>query len=303
MSAAAAGITLLDGGMGRELSRMGAPFRLPEWSALALIEGPQFVSRAHAAFIAAGADIITTNSYGLAPSRLGAERFARDGLRLADLAGRLARMEAGRAGRRVRVAGSLPPIFETYRPELFEPDEAPRILAVVAAGLAPHIDFWLVETQSSMAESAAAIAAVRATGLPIWVSYTLRDEIGREGPPELRSGERVEQAVARDLSLGTAAVLFNCSQAEVMNAAVLAAAPIVARSASPHAPIGVYANAFKPEPQAVEPYAGISEMREDLGPARYLEFARTWVESGATVVGGCCGIGPEYIAALRAHFR
>lgn len=77
--------------MGRQLSRMGAPFRLPEWSALALIEAPQFVGEAHEAFIAAGAQIITTNSYGLAPSRIGDARFATDGLRLADLSGRLAR--------------------------------------------------------------------------------------------------------------------------------------------------------------------------------------------------------------------
>ena len=53
---------LLDGGMGRELERIGAPFRQPEWSALALIEGPEFVTKAHTAYIEAGADVITTNS-------------------------------------------------------------------------------------------------------------------------------------------------------------------------------------------------------------------------------------------------
>ena len=55
-------VAILDGGMGRQLARMGAPFRLPEWSALALIEAPRFVSEAHDAFIKAGAQIITTNS-------------------------------------------------------------------------------------------------------------------------------------------------------------------------------------------------------------------------------------------------
>ena len=89
-------VTLLDGGMGRQLSRMGAPFRLPEWSALALIEAPEFVSRAHAAFIDGGAQIITTNSYGLAPSRIGEARFTSQGLTLADRAGRLARAAAER---------------------------------------------------------------------------------------------------------------------------------------------------------------------------------------------------------------
>ena len=75
-------ITILDGGTGRELMRMGAPFRQPEWSALALMEGPQFVTRVHQAFIEAGADAITTNSYAIVPFHIGAERFQQRGLRV-----------------------------------------------------------------------------------------------------------------------------------------------------------------------------------------------------------------------------
>ncbi len=299
-------ITILDGGMGRQLLRMGAPFRLPEWSALALIEAPQFVSDAHDAFIAAGAQIITTNSYALAPARIGDARFAAEGMHLADLSGRLARAAAARAGTGVLVAGSLPPVFESYRPDLFDADRAPAIIDVLAAGLAPHIDLWLIETQSSTVEAEVAIAAARRKSTsPLWVSYTLRDEAGRQGPAELRSGEPVEQAVALAIRHGAEAILFNCSQPEVMNAAVLAAvAAMAARGSGVRAPrIGVYANAFAPEQNAVEPYAGISEIRHDVSPQRYLEWAREWVRSGATIIGGCCGIAPEHITALRAQFR
>jgi len=298
-------ITILDGGMGRQLSRMGAPFRLPEWSALALIEAPRFVSDAHDAFIAAGAQIITTNSYALAPSRIGEARFAADGLRLADLSGRLARAAADRAadraGGRILVAGSLPPVFESYRPDLFDAGRAPAIIDVLVAGLAPHVDLWLIETQSSTLEAEVAITASQRSRLPTWVSFTLRDEIDRDGPAQLRSGESVELAVAFAMRHGAEAVLFNCSQPEVMNSAVLAAAGVLADPASTAVRLGVYANAFVPESQAVEPYAGISQMRDDLGPQRYLEYAAQWVRSGATIVGGCCGIGPEHIAALRAQ--
>lgn len=295
-------ITLLDGGMGRQLSRMGAPFRLPEWSALALIEAPWFVSEAHDAFIAAGAQVITTNSYGLAPSRIGELRFASDGERLADLSGRLARDATRRAGQRVRVAGSLPPVFESYRPELFDADRAPAIMDVLVAGLAPHIDLWLIETQSSTAETQVAIEASRSANKPTWISYTLRDEIGRNGTPQLRSGESVGKAVAFAMRCGAEAVLFNCSQPEVMNAAVLEAVAAIGNEATAAMRVGVYANAFLPEADAVEPYAGISEIRADLDPKSYLDFATDWVRSGATIVGGCCGIGPEHIATLRAHF-
>jgi S-methylmethionine-dependent homocysteine/selenocysteine methylase len=296
-------ITLLDGGMGRQLLRMGAPFRLPEWSALALIEAPQFVSDAHDAFIAAGAEVITTNSYAIAPSRIGDARFAAEGRELANLSGRLAHDAARRAPRRVLVAGSLPPVFESYRPDLFDVDRAPAIIDVLVSGLAPNIDLWLIETQSSTVEAEVAIAAARRQSpLPIWVSYTLRDEQGRNGPPELRSGEPVERAVATALRHGARAVLFNCSQPEVMNDAVLAAVAALEQDSDEPPRIGVYANAFAPEPCAVEPYAGISELRDDLSAARYLELAKQWVQSGATLVGGCCGIGPEHIAALRAYF-
>ena len=66
---------ILDGGLGRELQAMGAPFRQPEWSALALMEGAEYVRAAHDAFLQAGADIITTNSYAIVPFHIGADVF------------------------------------------------------------------------------------------------------------------------------------------------------------------------------------------------------------------------------------
>jgi len=88
-----------------------------------------------------------------------------------------------------------------------------------------------------------------------------------------------------------------------MNAAVQAAAAALSNHPSAVLRIGVYANAFSPEPPTDTPYAGISQLREDLTPEYYLDCATRWVHSGATLVGGCCGIGPEHISALRAHFR
>lgn len=64
-------LTLLDGGLGRELKRLGAPFRQPEWSALALMEAPECVTQTHQAFIQAGAEVITTNAYALVPFHIG----------------------------------------------------------------------------------------------------------------------------------------------------------------------------------------------------------------------------------------
>ena len=102
---------------GRELARVGAPFRQPEWSALALIEAPQFVTQVHQSYVQAGADVITTNSYAVVPFHIGAERFARDGQALAARGWQPGpRGSPMRRGRRVSVAGSLPPTNGFYRP-------------------------------------------------------------------------------------------------------------------------------------------------------------------------------------------
>lgn len=76
-------LVLLDGGMGRELQRRGAPFRQPEWSALALSEAPEQVEAVHRAYIEAGAQVITSNSYAVVPFHIGEERFATEGESLA----------------------------------------------------------------------------------------------------------------------------------------------------------------------------------------------------------------------------
>jgi homocysteine S-methyltransferase len=94
---------ILDGGMGRELKRIGAPFQQPEWSALALLEGPHFVEQAHDAFVNAGARVITTNSYAVVPFHIGQQRFEQHGEQLAALAGQLARRSADKAAHKVLV--------------------------------------------------------------------------------------------------------------------------------------------------------------------------------------------------------
>ncbi len=226
-------ITLLDGGTGRELLRMGAPFRQPEWSALALMEAPVFVTRVHQAFIAAGAEIITTNSYAIVPFHIGAERFKSDGLRLAALAGRVAREAADASAGRVRVAGSLPPICGSYRAEWFDPMFARPILATLADGLRPFVDHWQAETLSCIEEAELVREVIGRDDKPLWLAFTLRDEAGSGRlEPELRSGQRVADAVKAAISLGAQAILFNCSQPEVMGAALTLARQRIAESAT-----------------------------------------------------------------------
>ena len=303
MPSAAERMTILDGGTGRELLRAGAPFRQPEWSALALIEAPEFVTRVHQAYVEAGAQVITTNSYALVPFHIGAERFAADGARLALLAGRLAREVADAAPARVRVAGSLPPICGSYRADWFDAQFARPILEVLVEGLRPSVDHWQAETLSAIAEAKLVRDVLGDDRRPLWLSFTLTDERPIAGLPRLRSGEPAGEAVAAAVELGASAVLFNCSQPEVMADAVDRAREVlgaVRRYGSGGIEIGVYANAFAPQHPTAKANSGLSDIRADLTPAGYLRWAREWVKRGATIVGGCCGIGPEHVAALRA---
>ena len=295
-------ICLLDGGTGRELLRIGAPFEQPEWSARALIEAPHFVTRVHQAFVAAGADVITTNSYAVVPFHLGQARFDATGHALAALSGRLAREAVDRSTRSVAVAGGLPPLLGSYRADRFDATAARPILATLVDALAPWIDHWLAETLSAIVEAELVREVVGAGGKPLWLSFTLADEGGAAALPRLRSGERVTDAVTSALRLGAAAVLFNCSRPEVMGAAVSAARQVLATNgpSSSSVPIGVYANAFVPGAPVIEANAGLSELRGDVTPAAYLAWARDWVARGARIIGGCCGVGPEHIGALRS---
>jgi S-methylmethionine-dependent homocysteine/selenocysteine methylase len=291
-------VTILDGGTGRELKRIGAPFRQPEWSALALIEAPEFVTRVHEAYVAAGAEVITTNSYAVVPFHIGAERFAADGPRLAALAGRLARAVADAAGG-VRVAGSLPPICGSYRADWFDAGFARPILRVLVAAMTPFVDHWQAETLSAIAEAELVREVLGADARPLWLSFTLNDE-RIPGQPRLRSGETVAAAAAAAVRLGAAAVLFNCSQPEVMGDAVDAARGILTAAGRGDVEVGVYANAFAPQRADAEANSDYSRLRDDLSPAGYLAWAEDWVRRGARVVGGCCGIGPEHVALLSA---
>lgn len=281
-------VTVLDGGMSRELMRVGAPFRQPEWSALALLEAPDLVRAAHAEFARAGAEVITTNAYAVVPFHLGTERFATDGARLAALAGALARDVADEFG--VRVAGCLPPPLGSYRPDLFEPREAAAILDVLVAAQAPFVDVWLAETLSSIAEAELAASLVHGSGVPVWLSFTVDDDDGSR----LRSGEPVEEAVARAVAAGAEVVAFNCSSPVAIEAAV--------RAARMHdgVRLGAYANALE-HARGEGANEGLSKVRDDATPAAFCEWADRWIDAGAMVVGGCCGIDAPHIRTLVDH--
>lgn len=326
-------ITILDGGMGRELERRGAPFRQPEWSALALTLAPASVGDIHLDYLKAGATVITVNSYAVTPYHLG-DKFFTKGEELIKTAAQLAfraREESKKQADNkpasnppnspasVQIAGCLPPLFGSYRPDLFDDKQAPAIAQPLLAAQVDYVDIWLVETQSSIIEASTwqqLITAFTATQTdtapkPVWMAFTLDDSYldGTTDPtdnnaavsmPTLRSGESVAAAVQAMMALHVDAILFNCSQPEVMNAALLVAKGIIDQAAYP-LQLGVYANAFVAKQSHKQANAQLRQIRQDTTPENYLTWATLWQASGATIIGGCCGIGVEHIAQLAQH--
>ena len=286
---------ILDGGIGRYLKEIGAPFQQPEWSALALMEDPSSVKVAHQAFVDAGSQVITTNSYAVVPFHIGEDRFVERGAELIRLSGQLAQQVKQAAGETVLIAAGIPPVFGSYNPNEFVHDDAVAMLEVFKQNLLPYTDIILAETQSSIAEVTAIQSVFGDCGQPLWISMTLEDEPVTVEESRLRSGELLRDTLESINFQCVDAVLFNCSQPEVMAEAVKLAAEMLPSGKD----IGVYANGFRPITNTIDANDGYSVLREDLTPQDYLAFAEHWQQLGATMVGGCCGIGPDHISLLK----
>lgn len=287
------GTVILDGGMGQEIIRRGVRQLEGLWSASALIEAPDVVRNIHEDYIRAGARVITTNTYITTRRRLEdagiSERFAE----LNRLAAELAQQARDNCGEDVLIAGSLPPLDESYRPDLAPPfavgEPQYREMAEI---LAPHVDLFLCETMSCGEEGRAAASGAAATGKPAWVAWTLADG----GSDRLRSGETVAEAAAMLDGLPVSAVLANCCAPESITAAM---PQLVALGMGP---AGGYANGFVAIPPGAEVRDRLPDARHDLDPDAYLGHVRGWVAAGARIVGGCCEVGPEHIALLARAF-
>lgn len=288
-------ITLLDGGMGQELIRRSGQEPTPLWSARILLDNPELVENLHIDFIRAGAKVISLNNYTATPTRLSRdatidlfEPIHSEAKRIA----RSAREKAGVDG--VKIAGCLPPLVASYKPELApSPEDCLTQYRELVAVQADGVDLFFCETLATIREAIAAAKAVLETALPVIVSFTLDDT----HPSQLRSGENLTDAVKAVAPLGVHAVMANCSMPETMNAAL----PLLV-DAFPK--VGAYANGFQSVASldAGGTVAGL-QARKDLTPEKYADYVLGWVEMGAKIVGGCCEVGPDHIVAIEKALR
>ncbi|MFQ5745001.1 MAG: homocysteine S-methyltransferase family protein [Acidobacteriota bacterium] len=297
---AAGQVVVLDGGMGTEIIR-----RTDRWVRNGIEASPETIEAIHRDYIAAGADVITTNTFQItrhtflnffhdldqmrAIGAPGLEtRAAELTARATDLA--LAARRAAGAEERVAVAGSISPLNHPFRSDLApEKARAAEEHAETAAVLAAAgVDLILLETMNTVGEASAALQAAKETGLPVWVSLI------PNGHGETLAGEPLEEVARTLATLEPAAILVNCAPAAHIGAALAALDGVTELPLGAYALIGRYA----PPSWKMDFFPRFVDTDETPADA-YAELAGGWIEAGAKIVGGCCGTTPGHIQSVR----
>ena len=272
------GVLLLDGAMGTMLQ--GVTLRPGELPELLCVTRPKVIEEIHSAYLAAGSEVVYTNTFGANPRKLaGSGHSVRE---VVFGAVSCARRAADSCGHRALVALDIGPLGELLQPLGSLPfEEAVRLFAQVAeAGERAGADLAVIETMTDLQEARAALLAVREnTGLPVWVTMSF-DEGGRT----FTGCEAACMAHTLE-GLGADAIGVNCSLGpkELL--------PVV-RTLRRHTRLPLIA---KPNAGLPDPVTG----EYSLSDEDFAVGVRALAEAGASIVGGCCGTTPSAIKALR----
>ena len=286
---------ILDGGVATEIQRLrtrrGEPEPDPElWGTWALYRAPEDVREVHARYVAAGCDVISTDTWAIlsapeADLRADAERAEpAHWMDIARLGVRLARQAIEDQGRLDECAVAFAISDEVDSPGR---EATIELLARVFEEEPP--DLLLLETLTLVRdpETYETVERLLETGLPVWLSFRrcrhgVCGVYGQHwGPPE---GDLFGRAARRFGEMGIGALLLNCLPVGHVPGMLSWLRDFT------ELPLGVYPN--------LGHLAGsLWRFDDDVGPERYAELALGWRAEGAQIIGGCCGTMPEHIAA------
>ncbi|NYD52549.1 S-methylmethionine-dependent homocysteine/selenocysteine methylase [Actinomadura luteofluorescens] len=289
----------LDGGTATELQRAGMSVDGPWWTNRAMnSEAARTRLRGiHQGYLDAGAQVITANTF-----RSNLRALSRLGLFDAGLAWMVhaavgvaeSAVRACQDGRapdagRPRIAGSVGPVEDCYRPDLVPPDDELRAEHrwLATELMRVGVDLVLVETMNSEREARIALEEVRRAGARAWVGFVC------DADARLLSGEKLTEAAAAVERDGAEAVLVNCTGPADSETALRALRDACS------GPIGAYPN--------IEDRDGIPRSAHvdrhvpaALGPDEFADLIARWdAEFSLDVAGGCCGTTPAHLAAAR----
>ena len=292
----------LDGGIGTELQRLGAPMDHEAWCAVALETHPDLVRQVHRSYIEAGANIITVNTYATTRQALKSagmeEQFTRWNIRAVQIARET--LDDSAPERDILIAGSVSTFgnFNRFSDAELEPYFQEQAEILFENG----VDLVILETLSSRASTiVTALNALADFDLPVWVAISgVQDRnsgalyLGVEESPvhsnSVTTHEPFADAIQKIMAEGGSALLLMHSPVNVCTPG------LEVMSENYSGVLGVYPNAGYWQ---CPDWAFVDQ----ITPADYLKVAGDWIDAGAKIVGGCCGIGPAHISALSAELR
>ena len=287
-------VVILDGGMGAELEKFGASIDKDLWSGRCSIDNPEIVREVHQNFVNSGADVITTNTYASTPISM--KEYGYDGY-IEDwnnASVKIARQVADSSDREVAVAGSVSTCgsWDKIEPGRLKPGFDQQISILSDAG----VDLIILEAMTSSSKTIEAILECsNKTNLPVWLSISCALD-RKQNKLMLGYQESInyskaffyddfEIAINKFISMHDGPILVAHTDFKITNQAVKEIRK------NHKGIIGAYPNnGFFEKPHW--------NTAEDILPKNYCEEAKLWIESGAQIIGGCCGIGPSHIKSL-----
>ncbi len=280
---------IIDGGMGTHLEKSGVPMDDKVWSSRAILTHPDAVRQAHEDFINAGAEVIITNTFSAARHMLEPGGLGDQVKEVNFSAVELARQaQENVADKPVAIAGSVcewtsSDDLNWHTPTVVGESTREQVELLAAAG----VDLIALEMCEQIEFSIAATKAAFEFDLPIWIGVSARMHKGHDSLSVFSYEDMDFENVVKQLSQYPAMIM------NVMHTAV----PDVEKALDVvrkywEGPLGVY------------PEAGYFNMPnwqfvDVIEPDELAKAAQTWIDNGARLVGGCCGLGPEHIAAIR----
>lgn len=301
------GLFLLDGAMGTQLIARGIEAGV--CSDYLNIESPDIIFEIHQAYFRAGSDAVLTNTFGANKFALGRHGFGDKVKEINTAAVQIARRAAGlvlrsesllrRVAKEKYVLGDIGPSGDFLQPlGNLEAEELKDAFAEQAeALLAGGVDGFIIETETALDEMTIAVEAVKSVSrdLPVFVSFAF-DRVA--GDFRTMMGVDVKSAVTKMVSLGVDAVGFNCGTVSLDEYVELARKFVSEIMALKKSRVVIFA-----EPNAGKPELVDGKTVYKVSPEDFAAAAEKIYSAGVNIIGGCCGTGPEHIAAVSKKLR
>lgn len=275
---------LLDGGLATALEDLGNTFKSELWTGELLKSAPDQIREAHAAFVKAGAKVIITSTYQVSFPGCIAKGWTHkevvDALKLSvqlarDAGAPLVAASVGPYGAFLADGSEYRGNYQVTEEELIDFHKE-RLEILI--GCKP--DYLAFETIPELREARVILNLLKSLNntIPIWMAFSCKDEL------HLSSGELFSEAAKLSKDLGADFVGINCTSPEFVTSLL--------QSASEYGPFVVYPNAGKTWNEKLKQLEGSAVKLSD-------QHIEEWVDCGATIIGGCCGIGPEELAEVK----